>query len=75
MRVRGYKKIFHANRNQKKAGVVIFMSDNKYFKIETVGTSLVVQWLRLCIFNAGGMDLISGQGTRPHITCGQKMKI
>ena len=26
-------------------------------------TSLVVQWLRLCLSNAGGMGLIPGQGT------------
>ena len=29
------------------------------------GTSLVVQWLRLGVFNAGGLGLIPGQGTRP----------
>ena len=28
------------------------------------GTSLVVQWLRLRVPNAGGPGLISGQGTR-----------
>ena len=28
------------------------------------GTSLVVQWLRLCASNAGGMGLILGQGTK-----------
>ena len=36
-------------------------------KAKTVGTSLVVQWLRLCAPNAGGPGLISGQGTKiPH---------
>ncbi|TEA41477.1 hypothetical protein DBR06_SOUSAS27010023, partial [Sousa chinensis] len=29
--------------------------------------SLVVQWLRLCTPNAGGLGLISGQGTRSHM--------
>ena len=29
-----------------------------------MGTSLVVQWLRLCPSNAGGMGLIPGWGTR-----------
>ena len=29
-----------------------------------IGTSLVVQWLRLCASNAGGMALIPGQGTK-----------
>ena len=31
------------------------------------GTSLVVQQLRLCTPNAGGLGVIPGQGTRPHI--------
>ena len=31
------------------------------------GTSLVVQWLRLCIPNAGGLGSIPGQGTRSHM--------
>ena len=30
-------------------------------------TSLVVQWLRLCAPNAGGVGLIPGQGTRLHM--------
>ena len=42
-----------------------------------MGTSLVIQWLILCALSAGGMGLISGQGTK--ITCmlhgpGQKKK-
>ena len=33
------------------------------------GTSLVVQWLRLRAFNAGGVGLIPGRGTKiPHAT-------
>ena len=31
------------------------------------GTSLVVQWLRLCTPKAGGLDSIPGQGTRFHM--------
>ena len=31
------------------------------------GTSLVVQWLRLCAPNAGDPSLIPGQGTRSHM--------
>ena len=31
--------------------------------ITIVGTSLVVQWLRLCAPNAGGLGLIPCQGT------------
>ena len=29
-----------------------------------LGSSPVVQWLRLCASNAGGMGLIPGQGTK-----------
>ena len=36
LRVRGWKKIFHANRNQKKAGVAILISDKIDFKIRNV---------------------------------------
>ena len=36
LKVRGWKKIFHANRNQKKAGVAILMSDKIDFKIKTI---------------------------------------
>ena len=35
LKVMGWKKIFHANRNQKKAGVAILTSDNKDFKVMT----------------------------------------
>ena len=40
------------------------------------GTSLAVQWLRLCTSNAGGAGLIPGWGTKiPHATWyGQKLK-
>ena len=34
--MRGWKKIFHANRNQKKAGVAILISDKIDFKIKNV---------------------------------------
>ena len=32
-----------------------------------MGTSLVVQWLRLCAPSAGGLGLIPGQGIRAHM--------
>ena len=35
-KVKGWKKIFHANGNQKKAGVAILLSDKLDFKIKTV---------------------------------------
>ena len=34
--MRGWKKLFHANGNQKKAGVAILVSDKINFKIKTV---------------------------------------
>ena len=36
MKVRGWKKIFHANGNQKKAEVAILISDKIDFKIKSV---------------------------------------
>ena len=36
MKVRGWKKIFHANGNQKKAGVAILISDKMDFKRKTI---------------------------------------
>ena len=34
--MKGWKKIFHANRDQKKAGVAILISDKIYFKTKAV---------------------------------------
>ena len=36
LKVRGWKKIFHANGNQKKAGVAILISDKVDFKIKSI---------------------------------------
>ena len=36
LKVKGWKKIFHANRGQKKAGVVILISDKIDFKTKAV---------------------------------------
>ena len=36
LKVRGWKKIFHANGNQKKAGVAILIPDEIDFKIKTI---------------------------------------
>ena len=33
LKMRGWKKIFHANRNQRKAGIAILISDKIDFKI------------------------------------------
>ena len=35
--------------------------------MDELGTSLVVQWLRLCTPNEGGPGLIPCQGTRSHM--------
>ena len=35
-----------------------------FFKTPVLGTSLMVQWLRLCTPNAGGPGLIPSQGTK-----------
>ena len=37
------------------------------FKMVPEGNSLVVQWLRLCTPDTGGLDLIPGRGTRSHM--------
>ena len=36
LKLREWKKIFHANRNQKKAGVAILKSDKIEFEIKTI---------------------------------------
>ena len=36
LKVKGWKKVFHANRDQKKAGVAIFISDKIDFKTKAV---------------------------------------
>ena len=39
LKARGWKKIFHANRNQKKAGVTILISDKIDFKMKNIWNS------------------------------------
>ena len=34
--MKGWKKVFHANRNEKKAGEAVVISDNTNFKTKTV---------------------------------------
>ena len=50
LKVRGWKKIFHVNGNQKKAGVPILISDKIVSKIKTVtrdkeGHQIMIKWL------------------------------
>ena len=44
------------------------------FKCICLRTSLVVQWVRLCTPNAGGLGLIPGQGTRSHMHAATKTR-
>ena len=37
LKVRGWKNVFHASGNKKKAGVAILISDKTDFKIKTIG--------------------------------------
>ena len=41
-------------------------------KKQATGTSLVVQWIRLCAPNAGGQGSIPGQGTRSQMHAANK---
>ena len=43
------------------------ISVNNLVKTKIAGTSLVVQWLRLCTPNAGSPGSIPGQGTGSHV--------
>ena len=45
------KKIFFENRNQKKAGVTVLISDKIDFKTMTLGVPVVAQWLMNLIRN------------------------
>ena len=49
-----------------------FVCEQIQFKIYTLGTSLVAQWLRLRAPNAGDLGLIPGQGTRSHMYAATK---
>ena len=61
------KKIAKRKRNFKLELNILkeaYRSDLRIRKV--IGTSLVIQWLRLWASNAGGLGLIPGQGTRSH---------
>ena len=47
LKVRGWKKIFHANGNQKKAGVAILISDKTEFKIKTITRDKVGHYIMI----------------------------
>ena len=42
-------------------------NDDTAINSHVCGTSLVVQWLRLCAPNAWGLGYMSGWGTRSHV--------
>ena len=50
----------------------VVSESNKVFKYKWIGTSLAVQWLRLCASNAGGLGLIPSQRIR---SCVPQLKI
>ena len=69
--MKGWKKIFHANGNQKKAGVAIFILDKIDFKIKTVTRGKERDFpggavVRNPLANAGNMCSIPGPG-RSHV--------
>ena len=47
LKVRGCKKIFHANGNQKKAGVAILISDKIDFKRKTITTDKATHYIMI----------------------------
>ena len=67
LKVKGWKKIFHTNRDQKKAGVAMLISDKIDFKTKAVR--------RLIMFFAAqdGKDLYSQQKQDQGLTMAQIM--
>ena len=55
---------------------ILFTIDNGSENLKNVETSLTVQWLRLCTYNAGDAGSIPGQGIKvPHaVQCSQKIQ-
>ena len=49
LKVKGWKKIFHTNRDQKKAGVAILISDKIDFKIKAVKRDKEGQYITIKI--------------------------
>ena len=64
----------HIHMVVERLAVIILICESAVKTRATGGTSLVVQWLRLCAPNAGGPGSVLGQGTKiSHAEClGQK---
>ena len=65
MQVMSLKFKLHSLHSKSTSGLIYTaeLGHQKY----NMGTSLVIQWLRLFAPNVGGLDLIPGQGTRSHM--------
>ena len=64
LKVKGWQKIFHTNRDQKKAGVAILISDKIDFKTKTVkrdkdGHYIMIKGSTLATFNILSLCLTS----------------
>ena len=77
LKVKGWKKIFHANGNQKKAGVALLVSDKIDFKIKTVTRDKEGQYIMIkgsiqeediTIINVYAPNLGTPQYTRQMLT-------
>ena len=68
---RSASRICQKQESSESCGITVQVScssSQREAKRYLLGTSLVVQWLRLCAPNAGGQGLIPGQGTRSHVS-------
>ena len=58
-KVRGWKKIFHANGNQKKAGVAILISDKINFKIKSITRDKEGHYIMIKGSNQEGITIVN----------------
>ena len=66
-----WKKIYQANANQKKGGVVLGISD----KVELRTKKFGVSWVKELVLSPYGLGSISSAGTSACLGCGQKKKV
>ena len=60
--------------SQRKTNTIRYHLHVESKKYNKIGTSLLVQWIRLCLPMARGAGLIPGQGLRSHMPLSQKTK-